>query len=421
MLLKEGRTKMRWSKTALFLLVFTFLPLLPFSAHALEVKFCVPSCPPEGAPIPVGTTVLTAPTDFGAPRPRESANGITTTVIDLFGEIVGPFTITATVTADQSSTIQQIIFNPTTIATDFASGCTTDDTNPCKLQIIASASQTAGDFPDSRPAGGYPAGVFKSGWFTGPQDPNAGDTISLTGVTSSLSESGSRAVINVTPGSGAGDRPVSLPSSCTGEETCKFIASDVNFGFYDTIEETVQHTCDTDAPCGTEMITTLNVEIKTAGNTLDLPAGARKATTAAALVKAQGSSLHPFTVATLAVGSKSFAVIGNFTLGADVPLFDPVGEETYLGVANLAMLIPKDMFHRHNRGALFTFLGTVKDLDVAASFVRDFKNPKKWWYAFGVDGVRLTGLHDVLETELDLAVGKNKGSGRVTPIFLGGD
>jgi hypothetical protein len=411
---------MRWSKTALSLLVFIFAPLAPFSAHALEVKFCVPSCPPEGEPIPIGTIVMTAPTDFGAARPRESANNITTTVIDLFSEIVGPFTITATVTADQSSTIQQIIFNPTTIATDsFTSGCTSDATNPCRLQIIATASQTAGDFPDSRPAGGYPAGVFQAGIFSGTQDPNGGDTISMTGATRSLSENGSRAVINATPGTGLGDRAVSLPSACTGEEGCRFLASDVNFAFYDTIEETVQHACDTADLCGTEMVTTLNIEIKTAGNILDLPAGTKKATTAAALVTSQGSSLHPFNVAKLAVGSNSFALIGNFTLGGDVAIFDPVGEETYLRVARFGMAILKGRFQRHG-GGLFTFIGKVKDLDVAASFVRDFKNPKKWWFAFGVHGVQLTGLNEVLETDVDLAVGKNKGSDGVTPTFVGG-
>lgn len=413
---------MRWSKTALSLLVFIFPALLPLSAHALEVKFCVPSCPPEGQPIPADTIVVTAPTDIGAQRPREITDGLTITVIDIADAVVGPFMITATVTAEQSGTLQQIIFNPTTIATDaFTSGCTTDATNnPCKLEIVAAASQATGDFPDSRPAGGYPAGVFKAGIFSGIQDPNGGDTISMTGITRSLAENGSPAVINVTPGTGAGDRAVSLPSLCTGEEACRFIATDVNSAFYDTIEETVQHTCDSTAPCGTEIVTALTIEIKTAGNILDLPLGTRKATTAAALVTSQGSSLHPFKVASLAVGPSGFALLGHFTLGGDVAILDPVGEETYLSVGSFSMAILKNRFRRHS-GGLFTFLGKVKDLDVAASFVRDFRNPKKWWFAFGVNGFRLTDLHSVLETQVDLAVGKNKGSDGVTPTFFNGD
>lgn len=410
---------MRWLKTHMLLLVPFFLPLATFSAHALEVTFCVPSC---AAP----QYIRTAPTDFGIFTPPQTVDGVTTTFIDIASDgnnAVGPFTITATVTAEQSGTIQQIIFNPTTIATDSAtSGCTTDATNPCRLEIIARSDPA--DFPGTRPAGGYPAGVFMAGFFSGTQAAD-GDTISMTGATSALSSinaARNTEVINVTPGGGAGDTPVSLPSSCTGTDvqTCKFIASEASSGFYDTIEETVQHTCDAgQIECPTQMVTRVNVEIKTAGNILDLPLGTKRARNTVngtvAIVQAQGSSsLNPLTVAKLAVGSNDFAVAGTF-IRADAATFDPVAEEVYLRVGPFAIVIPRHSFQRQRGGGLYTFLGKVGDLQVAASLVRS--GAKKWAFAFGVHGFHLN-LDPVLQTDVHLSIGDDSGFGLGTPIDL---
>jgi hypothetical protein len=250
---------MRWPKTCSFLLIF--LPLVPFSARALEVKFCVPSCAAEGA------TIVTV-----GPGTRWTEYGVHFTKVEI-GLVISGFTITATVTGEQSGTMQNIIFNPTTIATSTTSACNTTATNPCRLEIIATSEPL--DFPYRMPPGAYPRGVFMSGIFTNTQLPEPdGDTISMTGEHSGLSANNvplGNAIINGIPGTGVDDTPVSLPSSCAGSPTCKFMASEAYFGFYDTIEETVQHICDVGASeCLGRCRRTVNVEIKQSGNVLDL-------------------------------------------------------------------------------------------------------------------------------------------------------
>ena len=429
---------MRWPKILLLLVVVTFVSAVPFSAHALRVKFCAPSCPTGGADIPGGTFVETlgpgVRTDFDG---GAAAGGITITVVEASGLSVGPFTITATVTADQSGTIQQIIFNPTTVATGPGSGCRVPDltqdpplTNPCRLEIVAISDPD--DFPLLRPPGGYPAGVFKSGFFLGPQDPNAGDSISMSGATSGLSGGGLSAVvardtgfINVTPGPGTGDTPVSLPSACTGDANCKFIANDAAFAFYDSIEETVQHTCDEGQNvCGTQLETRLNVEITTEGNILELPCGTKRATQAVngtvALVEAQGSSFKPFNVLTLAVAPNDFAVAGNFTLLGTDAKFDALTEEVFLKIGSFAMIIPANKFVKPDpRVEFYAFFGKVKEFDVAATIVRDWKTPKKWWFGVGAHGVALTGLSAGVQTNVEFAIGNDSGAVQKTPSFIG--
>ena len=123
-----------------------------------------------------------SPTVIGPGTPvTDPVTGVTTNsiVIPTFTTqgATKAFTITATVTSQQSGSLQKIVFNPTAINATSASACSV--TEPCRLEIVATSNQF--DFPTPKPVGGYPAGAFMMGLFAGPQavSPN-GDTISAT-------------------------------------------------------------------------------------------------------------------------------------------------------------------------------------------------------------------------------------------------
>ena len=97
--------------------------------------------------------------------------------------------------AQQSGTLQKITFNPTAITANATTDCNTSATNPCRLEIIATSH--VADFPTAKPTGGYPAGVFMAGFFTGtqpstgtnypsPGPQSLGDSISMTAQASGL-------------------------------------------------------------------------------------------------------------------------------------------------------------------------------------------------------------------------------------------
>src|SRR5919197_2540923 len=216
------RTNMRWPIIGLFL--FTAVLSVPHSAQALQVQICTPNCSTPGAT----TTSVSSATVA-----TQDSTGSWVNSVPIASFPFGVFTITATVTSTQSDTLQKITFNPTTIKAN--SGCST--TAPCTIEIVATSDTT--DFPVAKPVGGYPAGVFMLGSFTGPQAVGNGDTISLTGASSGLTTSTSDVarsvvntdVVNAMPGTDPGNTGNSLPSPCTGNPTCVFMATTLKKGF----------------------------------------------------------------------------------------------------------------------------------------------------------------------------------------------
>lgn len=423
MMLAEWRTKMRWPQIGLFLLSLLSLLAIPPTAQALEVVFCVPFC--------LGVGADTQTLIVRGPDVPSVVSGVITNKVSIAQTYKG-FTISATVTSQQSATLQKITFNPTAITANADSRCNTSATNPCTIEVIATSNDK--DFPTLKPTGGYPAGVFMAGYFTGtepahtsPPDPN-GDTISMTGEASGLSAANlplNSDVINATPGSGTGDILVSLPSSCTGKPTCNFTATTALRSFNTQIQETVQQACDPgQTTCRTRLRTTVRVNIKTPGNKVTLPAGtvtvdppppgAPPRNQTALLIAETQPPFGTLDVRNLAVASRAFALTAKITLDPGSRI-NPVGEEVYLRVGYFAMTIPAGKFKQ--QGNFFTFIGKVDNLNVAAVFERDRNNPAIWGFGAGVEGIRLTGL-PLPRVPVDIAVGSDKGSDLVTPTFF---
>jgi hypothetical protein len=423
----------------LLLLTLLFLSAIPPTAAALEIKFCVPSCAAALATVTRG------------PGTPSTVSGVTTTRVTIPSFTISTggavrFTISGTVTSQQSGTLQKITFNPTAITA--GTGCNTTSSNPCKLEIIATSHWN--DFPTAKPTTGYPAGVFLAGFFTGtepahasPPNPN-GDIVSLTGEASGLKASAggsptiiaegdalNKDVINATPGTSTGDTAVSLPWSCTGQATCKFTATAALKSFNTQGQQTVQHKCETGQPtCRTRLRTKVNVEIKTPGNRVNLPGGqvtidpeeaANQGTNAAELLIKE--TLPPFenlNINALRVFSKikTFELDGGFTLDQGNGIA-PDKEETYLRLGSFGMTIPPAKFKRLLNGKLFTFIGKVEKLDVAATIARS-SDPSKWNFIVIVNGTDVSPQLPNGPVPVDFAVGSDTGSDLVTACFSKG-
>lgn len=425
---------MRSTKINLFLVALAALSFVPLPARALLIQFCTPSCEgPDADP---------APSVFGPGTAVTDADGVTTNSIPIATFIhtrgAKAFTITATVTSQQSATLQKITFNPTSVTANLGSACSTAD--PCQLEILATSDQL--DFPTPKPTGGYPAGAFMMGSFTGPQaaSPN-GDTISATseasGVrlvsidtgTSAFVEPISTDVVNATPGTGPANVGVSLPSTCTGNPGCKFIASTFRKAFSTQISETVQQQCDVEQPtCLTRLRTRLNIELKTPGNRVTLPYDWATANNDPAhpevnptelLLASTVSSVGAFEVNSLAVGPNHFLMKATLALGADANI-DPAMEEVYARIGTFSLTILPGHFKRLQEGKLFTFNGKIEERQVNATFARDRKNPLLWDVIFAVYGVQLTGLpQPPLQVPVEIGVGGDAGRDVVTARFFG--
>lgn len=427
---KERRANMHSLKNGLVLLTLAAMPL---SAHALKVEVCVPTCALDPSPRTLFSDAAThTVTDFVA--------GLSTTTFPLVEPanpgapiVHGPFTISGTVTAEQSGTLQKIVFNPTTITAN--SSCTT--TNQCRLQIIATSDGV--DFPFAKPVGGYPAGVFMAGSFSNtaqprhqsPPNPN-GDTISMTGEASGLGFEGEalgNSVINPTPGTSVGDTPTTLPAFCSGTEGCKFTATSSVRSFNEQMQETVQQVCPDSEPCLTRLKTTVNVNMKRPGN-VTLPAGTVTVTPTndpngnpinqlEVLLAENLPPLGSFVAQRLLVGRQAFALTARLKLGSGATI-NPPAEELYFRVGNFNMTIGPNKFRRFLDGKLFTFFGKVDGKDVAASLVRDFKDPTAWTFLVGVGGVALAELLPPLpnQTPVDVSIGGDTGSDLVLATFF---
>ncbi len=429
---------MRWPKIGLFLLTLLLLAVIPLTAEALQVQICVPNCVP---PLTGKTVVNKGPGVISTP-----SAGVTRTTVDISGtniQLPGSgtdptkrFTITSTakVVSEQSATLQKITLSTTKITAPTAAVCTTASSNPCTIQIVATSEPA--DFPTAKPTGGYPAGVIMAGFFTGNQaaSPN-GDTISMTGEASGLSSATpplplGNDVINATPGAGSGDTAKSLPSSCSGSSTCKFTATNALKSFNTQITETVQQACTSPATsCGTRLKTTLDISLKTPGNSVTLPAGLvtvdppdtadpSPINLTALLLAETAPPFENLDVRHLLVFSNSFALDARFTLDAENSI-NPAREEVYLRVGPFGMTIPAGKFKRSLGGRLFTFVGRVDGLDVAATFTRDSLSSPNWTFAIGVHGADLTGLPlPPAQVPVELAVDRDRGSDLVTAAIF---
>ena len=439
---------MRCPKFGLHLLALLCLSI-PLPAQALLVEFCIPFCGEGGDP---------SPKPFGPGTPAgDLATSVTTNSVPIVdpgsttathtgsGAFSGVrFTITGIVSSLQSATLQKIAFNPGfSVTANPGSGCNTSATNPCRIEVRATSDQF--DFPAPKPIGGYPAGVYMLGSFTGPQalGVGMGDTISSTAEASGarlVTADGTTTlpvlvpvntdVINATPGTDPGNIGASLPHTCTGQPTCKFIANAIRKGFSTSLEETVQQRCDTAEPCLTRLRTRLNIELKTAGNKVTLPMDWVTANVhpdknpAEELIASTVASAGIFEVNSLAVGPQHFLMRATLGLGSEGSI-DPVNEDVYIKVGPFSTTIVAntlgDKFKRLQDGKLFIFNGKVDGLQVNATFARDRTNFALWDVVVAVYGVRLGDLLPPPPslTPVEIYVGGDSGKDAVTARFFG--
>jgi len=357
-----------------------------------------------------------------------TAAGVTTTVVTIPSFTYKGFTISGTVTAQQSGTLQKIAFNPTAVTAIAGTSCTPAATNPCRIEIIATSH--VANFPARKPTGGYPAGVFMAGFFTGTQaaKPN-GDTISMTAEASGLKEAASshpitiddndalnKAVINATPGT-TGDTAVSLPSSCTGSPACLFTATSLVKSFNSQITETVQQVCETGSPsCLTRLSTKVNIRFTNTSTTnvhkVTLPGGAVHVNPPTennnpidVLLENSYRQFSSISWQRLFVHNSEFTVNGSFTLSDQSPGVSADNEEVYLNINNLLdnakkfeLFIPQNSFKKLQGGSQFNFTGKAVGhagdqpdvtLSVAAKFTRVSTSPEKWTFDATVKGINL--------------------------------
>jgi hypothetical protein len=428
---------MRCQKLGLSLLTFLSLAALPLPGQALVVRLCTPVC--EG---PLGDTapVVEGVNQFTSlpAQTSTSTDGVVTTALPLSATYNG-FIVSATVTSQQSGTLQRIVFNPSVITAP-SSGCSL--TAPCKFEIMATSQPT--DFPILKPAGGFPAGAFMSGKFEGLGN---GDTISATGESSGLSANFtpvSTDVINLTPATGGANVGTTLPNTCSGSLTCKFTSSAFRRGFWSELTETVQQECGTDpidgapiATCLTRLKTKITLEIKTNNNRVTLPFTHEKQNISAAdearfrqdgtipptnpakeLIKTAIVPLGDLNVNNLFIGNNTFALTARLRLtsGAEI---DPSVEETYFSIGNFSLLILPEKFKKLVQGRFFLFAGKVDGLDVLATFTRDKSDPALWAVVLGAHGVQLDAPQPSdPQIPVRIGVGSDSGTDLVTPKVI---
>jgi hypothetical protein len=425
---------MRSSNIKLTLVAVAVFAAVSLPARALEIKFCSPTC--EGPDADPSPTVIGPGTPVTDPVTGVTTNSIAIPTFTTQGATKA-FTITATVTSQQSGSLQKIVFNPTAINATSASACSV--TEPCRLEIVATSNQF--DFPTPKPVGGYPAGAFMMGSFAGPQavSPN-GDTISATSEASGIrlvtDDSGAVTiqaittdVVNSTPGAGPANVGTSLPSACTGTPGCKFVASALRRAFSTQISETVQQQCDVEqASCLTRLRTRLNIEIKTPGNRVTLPfdwvtvnnsAEHPEINPTELLVASTLASVGTFEVDSLGIGPNHFLLKATLNVGANVSI-DPAAEEVYARVGPFSLTILPGQFKQLQQGNVFTFNGKVDERQVNATLARDRKNPSLWEVILAVYGVHMIDApRPPLQVPVEIGIGGDAGRDLVTARFFG--
>ena len=340
------------------------------------------------------------------------------------------------VVSQQSGTLQRIILNPDTFIAAPSTGCSL--TQPCRFEIMVTSEPR--DFPLEKPVGGFPAGAFMSGKFTGTGN---GDTISATAESSGLTSAvqlTSTDVINLTPATGGANTGTTLPHTCSGSLACKFTSGAFKRNFWSDLAETVQHECGTNADgmpipsCLTRLKTKITVELKTNNNRVILPFTQEKHNISAAeetaftetgvipqkiptkeLIKTAIVPVGDLDIGHLLIGSNNFALTAKMMLGEGGAI-DPSAEETYFSIGPFSLLVLKGKFKKLLQGKLYTFLGKVDGLDVAATFVRDLRDPKVWGVVLGVHGVQLPRPQPSdPQVAVRIGVGSDSGTDLVTP------
>jgi len=426
---------MRCQKLGLSLLTFLSLAALALPGQALVVRLCSPVC--EGAladtaPVAEGVNQFTS-----LEGQTSTVDGVTTTTFPVTATYKG-FTVTGTLVAQQSGTLQRIIFNPNSFITAPSSGCSL--AAPCRFEIMATSQPT--DFPLPKPAGGFPAGAFMSGKFEGTV---SSDTISATAESSGLNSSlepVSTDVINLTPATGTANTGSTLPHTCSGNLNCKFTSvGTVRRSFWTELAETVQQECGTDfdgvpiASCLTRLKTKITLEFRANNNRAALPFTHEKHNIDPAeearfledgnnipqkiptkeLTKTAIVPMGDLDIGHLLIGNRNFALTAKLKLSEDGAI-DPSAEETYVSIGSFSMLILKGKFKKLLQGKLFTFLGKVDGLDVAATLVRDPRDPTLWGVVLGVHGVQLPRPQPSdPQVAVKIGVGSDSGTDLVTP------
>jgi hypothetical protein len=430
---------------AFLVLSLLLLAVAPPAAEALSVTFCMPSCASpklvNGVPQTVRRPAATAGAPEGTTRNiGTAANPIWSTTIATnvaSAATLGGFSVAGTAVALQSGTLQKITFNPMTITAPAACPTLAD----CRLELVATSAPK--DFPVSKTAGGYPAGVFMSGFFFGPQSATGGDTLSMTARASGLSVSGSGAVtvhntdvINSVNGGGAGDSAKSLPWSCNAQSTCKFTAFPANASFDTQGTITAQQKCATgQTSCPTRLSVTLNLQFRTGGNSVTLPMGTITAdppppgapprNQAEILLADIGPTFENLDVRHFFVHRDTFTLTADLTLDELSNGIDPAREEVRLAVGGFAVTIPPGRFKSTLKGRLFAFSGRLSaggvPVHITAGFHRDSRNPRLWQFAAHVRGVDLD-LEPSASAEVKLSIGSgiggDGGSALAEPRFL---
>jgi hypothetical protein len=424
---------MRSPKIALLLL--SAVLMVPLSAQALYIQFCTPDC-----------SISSDQQFIVASQPGQTtqdSSGAWTTVVPIATFTYGPFTISATVTSQQASTLQKISFNPTTVIAN--AGTTCSASSPCKLEIIATSDAT--DFPARKDAGGYPAGLYMMGSFTGIQAVGNGDTIAMTGTASALPavvtitgtttttaatiappQGVNPDVINSLPAADPGNVGVSLPSTCTGNVLCKFMATSLRKAFSTQISETVQQVCgSTETQCLTQLVTHVNIDLKTPGNKVSLPL--EHVTTNVDLKNPQinptvqlaqhvAPQFGALDVNQLSIFPSYFSLVGNLSLNSGDTI-DPTTEEVFLRVGDFSLTILPGGFKRLANGKMYKFTGKIDGREVAVTFSNDGL-PKSWKFLADVHQTTLTGVpQPPLQVPVQIGVGTDIGSDLVTARFFG--
>ena len=432
--------------SAFFVLSILLFAVAPPAAEALSLTFCTPNCTNpkivNGVPQTVRRPGATAAEPEGITRNiGTTANPIWSTTITTnvgTAATLGGFSVSGTAIALQSGTLQKITFNPMTITAPASCPALAD----CRLEIVATSVPK--DFPVPKPTGGYPAGVFMSGFFLGPQSAAGGDTVSMTARASGLSVSSSGAVtvhntdvINSVNGGGTGDTPKSLPWSCNANSTCKFTAFPANASFDTQGTITAQQRCATgQTRCLTRLGVTLNLQFRTASNSVTLPLGAITVdppppgepprNQAEILLADIGPTFESLDVTDLQIHQRRFSLNALLTLDELSNGIDPSREEVRLSVGGFSMTLPPGTFLGTSKGQVFTFTGKRSvggvPVHVTARFQRDPSNPRLWRFAGEVRGIDLDIEPSANVTEVRLSIGSglggDGGAGLAEPRFL---
>ena len=318
----------------------------------------------------------------------------------------GGFTITGSVVAEQSGSLERIIFQGMTITAP--ASCSL----PCILTITASGD--ASDFPVPKPTGGYPSGVVMSGFFEGSVDAN--DTISLTGFAGAAQDA-----INATPGADpATDTGASLPSTCAGLEStevrCKFSADAGSF--YDQIAETIQHECGGATECAPSLSVSVTLKFVNPGVSVNLPGGVVSAKSPGDLSAALPKPFSAFSGRLNGNdrpgdNNDTFDLNSSFTVGAGSNGIRCLNEEVLFSIGeSISISLPAGSMHQSPQGAC-EFKGRRNGWDLQV--VINQNGPVNFNAFYKGSGGNLNGIVDGKSETVKLSIGDDYGSFLVTP------